>query len=61
MKIIFNCLIISCLCLLFNSCKSSSAVIRDSDLERINTTDDVIDNQLEDYQQVLEQQNNQSY
>ncbi|NRT13586.1 hypothetical protein [Flavobacterium sp. 14A] len=61
MKIIFKYLIISYLCLLFNSCKSSSAINRDSDLDRIYTTDDVIDSQLEDYQQVLEQQNNQSY
>ena len=61
MKIIFKYLIISYLCLLFNSCKSSSTINRDSDLDRIYTTDDVIDSQLEDYQQVLEQQNNQSY
>ena len=54
-------MIISYLCLLFNSCKSSSTINRDSDLDRIYTTDDVIDSQLEDYQQVLEQQNNQSY
>lgn len=61
MKTIFKYLIISILCFVLYSCKSNSTVIRNTNLERTDTTDDVIDSQLEDYQQVMQQQNNQSY
>ena len=61
MKNTFKYLIISILCFALYSCKSNSTVIRNTNLERTDTTNDVIDSQLEDYQQVMQQQNNQSY
>jgi hypothetical protein len=61
MKNIFKYLIISILYFVLYSCKSNSTAIRNTNLERTDTTDDVIDSQLDDYQQIMQQQNNQSY
>lgn len=60
MKIIFKVLIISLLCLFFKSCKSSSNTKAKDKLERTDTTDDVRDDQMNDYEEEMRQQNNQS-
>ena len=60
MKTIFKVLIISVLCLLFESCKSTSNTKEKDKLERKDSTDDVRDDQMEDYEEEMRQQNNQS-
>ena len=59
MKIVFNILITSVLCLFIISCKSSSYSIEKNRLERKDTTDDLRDEQMEDYEEEMRQQNNQ--
>lgn len=59
MKIVFNMLIISVLCLFIIGCKSSSYSIEKKRLERKDTTDDLRDEQMEDYEEEMRQQNNQ--
>ena len=60
MKIIFKVLIISVLCLLFQSCKSKANTNKKNRLERTDTTDDVRDDQMGDYEEEMRQQNNQN-
>ena len=60
MKIIFKVLIISVLCLLFKSCKSTENIKEKDKLERKDSTDDVRDDQMDDYEEEMRQQNNQS-
>ena len=55
MKIIFKVLIISVLCLFFESCKCSSDVTKE---ERKDSTDDVVDEQRQDYEDAMDQRNN---
>jgi hypothetical protein len=54
---IFKVLIISVLCLLFKSCKSTEILRKDR--KEKDSTDDVRDDQMEDYEEEMEQQNNQ--
>ncbi len=59
MKIIFKVLIISILCLFFKGCKSKSNTDKKDRLERTDTTDDIRDEQMGDYEEEMRQQNNQ--
>ena len=60
MKIIFKVLIVSVLCLLLEGCKSKSNTDKKNRLERTDTTDNVRDDQMDDYEEEMRQQNNQS-
>jgi hypothetical protein len=53
MKTIFKVLIISVLCLLFKSCKSTENTKEKDKLERKDSTDDVRDDQMEDYEEEM--------
>ena len=59
-KCFYKVLIISVLCLLFQSCKSKANTNKKNRLERTDTTDDVRDDQMEDYEEEMRQQNNQN-
>jgi hypothetical protein len=52
----FKVLVISVLCLLLNSCKSQSNVIKKEKIEREDTTDDVRNEQMDDYEEDMKQQ-----
>jgi hypothetical protein len=54
----FKVLIISVLCLFIESCKSKSNTTKKNKLERTDTTDDVRDDQMNDYEEEMRQQNN---
>lgn len=54
----FKVLIISLLCLCVESCKSKSNTTKKSKLERTDITDDVRDDQMNDYEEEMRQQNN---
>lgn len=57
MKIVcFKVLIISVLCLFINSCKSQSRVTKKENIEREDTTDDVRNEQMDDYEEDMKQQ-----
>ena len=60
MKNIFKVLIISILCLMFQSCKSTASSKNKDKLERKDDTDNVRDDQMDDYEEEMRQQNNQS-
>ena len=60
MKIIFKVLIISILCLFFQSCKSTANTKEKDKLERKDSTDDVRDDQMDDYEEEMRQQNNEN-
>lgn len=60
MKIIFKVLIISILCFFFESCKSKYNTTKKDKIEREDTTDDLRDEQMDDYEEEMRQQNNQS-
>ena len=60
MKIIFKVLIISVLCLFIQGCKSKADTSKKNILERKENTDDIRDEQMEDYEEEMRQQNNQS-
>ena len=55
MKIIYNLLIISVLCFYTVSCKCSSDTIKKSNKDRTDTTDDVVDEQMQDYEEAMRQ------
>ena len=55
MKIIYKILIISVLCLNIISCKCSSDTIKKSKKERTDSTDDVVDEQMQDYEEAMRQ------
>jgi hypothetical protein len=52
----FKVLIISVLCLLLNNCKSQSNVVKKEKTEREDTTDDVRNEQMDDYEEDMKQQ-----
>jgi hypothetical protein len=54
----FKVLIISVLCLFVEGCKSKSNTTKKTKIERTDTTDDVRDDQMEDYEEEMRQQNN---
>lgn len=54
----FKVLIISVLCLFVESCKSKSNTTKKNKLERTDTTDDVRNDQMNDYEEEMRQQNN---
>lgn len=56
MKIVFKVLIVSVLCVFIYSCKSQSNSIKKNKLERSKNTDDIIDDQMDDYSQEMQQQ-----
>jgi hypothetical protein len=58
MKIIYKVLIISVLCLFFESCKSKSNTTKKDKIEREDTTDDLRDEQMNDYEEELRQGGN---
>jgi uncharacterized membrane protein len=58
MKNVFKVLIISVLCMFFYSCKSNTNTTKKQKAERTDTTDDVRDDQMEDYEEEMRQQNN---
>ena len=55
-KLYFKVLIISVLCLFVNGCKSQSNVTKKEKKERTDTTDDIINEQMDDYEDELKQQ-----
>ncbi len=55
MKTIYKLLIISVLCLFVNSCKCSLDTIKKSNKERTDSTDDVVDEQMQDYEEAMKQ------
>ena len=55
MKTIYKVLIISALCLNIISCKCSSDTIKKSKKERTDSTDDVVDEQMQDYEEAMRQ------
>lgn len=55
-NIYFKALIISILCLLLNSCKSQSNVTKKEKRERTDTTDDIRNEQMDDYEEEMKQQ-----
>lgn len=55
MKTIYKVLIISVLCIYMVSCKSSSDTIKKSNKERTDNTDDVVDEQMQDYEEAMKQ------
>ncbi|SDY04222.1 hypothetical protein [Flavobacterium degerlachei] len=57
-KLYFKVLIISVLCLFVGSCKSKSNTTKKTKIERTDTTDDVRDDQMDDYEEEMRQQNN---
>jgi hypothetical protein len=59
MKIIFKVLIISILCLFVKGCKSTATTKEKDKLERKDSTDDLRDDQMEEYEEEMRQQNNQ--
>jgi PBP1b-binding outer membrane lipoprotein LpoB len=58
MKNVFKVLIISVLCMFLYSCKSNTNTTKEQKAERTDTTDDVRDDQMEDYEEEMRQQNN---
>jgi hypothetical protein len=54
----FKVLIISVLCLFVEGCKSKSNTTKKTKIERTDTTDDVRDDQMDDYEEEMRQQNN---
>ena len=58
MKIIYKVLIISILCFCFEGCKSTYDTGKKERPERTDTTDDVRDDQMEDYEEEMRQRNN---
>jgi hypothetical protein len=58
MNIFYKLLIISVLCLFFQGCKSKSNTNKKNVLERKDSTDDVRDEQMSDYEEEMRQQNN---
>ena len=52
MKTISKLLIISILCLFIESCKTSSETTKK---QRTDTTDDVVDEQMQDYEEAMKQ------
>lgn len=59
MKILYKVLIYSVLCFLLIECKSTSDTKKKNKIEREDTTDDVRDDQMNDYEMEMNQQNNQ--
>ena len=53
MKILYKVLIISVLCFYIVSCKCSSDTIKKSNNERTDSTDDVVDEQMQDYEEAM--------
>ncbi|MBG6112221.1 hypothetical protein IWX84_003124 [Flavobacterium sp. CG_9.10] len=51
-------LVISVLYLFVTSCKSKSNTTKKNNIERTDTTDDVRDDQMDDYEEEMRQQNN---
>ena len=58
MKIIYKILIISVLCFCFEGCKSKSNTTKKERPERTDTTDDLRDEQMNDYEEELRQRGN---
>lgn len=58
MKNLFKLLIISILYVLLYGCKSQSNINKKNNLERTDTTNDLRDEQMQDYDQEIQQQNN---
>lgn len=48
-------LIISVLCIFINSCKASSDINNKANKERTDSTDDVVDEQMQDYEEAMRQ------
>jgi|26BtaG_2_1085354.scaffolds.fasta_scaffold00362_2 competence protein ComGC len=55
MKIIFKLLIISILTLFVISCKCTSDTTKNHKEARTDTTDDVVDEQMQDYEEAMKQ------
>jgi hypothetical protein len=55
-NVYFKVLIVSLLCLFLDSCKSQSNVTKKEKKERTDTTDDVVDEQMDDYENEMKQQ-----
>lgn len=58
MNTLFKVLVISVLYLFVTSCKSKSNTTKKNNIERTDTTDDVRDDQMDDYEEEMRQQNN---
>ena len=55
MKKIFKLLIITVLCLFIGNCRSSYDTTKKHKKERTDTTDDVVDEQKQDYEEAMKQ------
>ena len=55
MKTMSKLLIISILCLFIESCKTSSETTKKHKKQRTDTTDDVVDEQMQDYEEAMKQ------
>ena len=58
-KFYIKVLIISILCLFVGGCKSKSVTTKKHKLERRLSTDELRDDQMDDYEEEMNQQNNQ--
>ena len=59
-NLFFKVLIISILCIVLNSCKSKSNVTKKGIKERTDTTEDVRDEQMGDYEEDMKQLNEEN-